>query len=490
MIRLILSSHDWDPNWPRIINNIHIQPELLPYANLPKVGEYLYNMSGYVIVAASVCKIIYSLGFTQIPIQTILHGLNVVVQTLTVFLLFSIGKKLNGRALGLLAATFFTVFPLAVLEAHYERIESWLCLLATATLYCSFSFRTAPLRQSFLIGALIGLALVTKVNLLYLGFIPAILLVNFWLDTTSGSLAQRNKKFGSYGALVITGILLAASINSPYLMRHIPETIEATKNLANFYMTPEYPYAEEHYSYFSQLLVCLRYFWFTLGPLWCIFAVAGLLTYKKNSEFYWMLTVPLLCFIFFSALQVNFFERNYSPLEGYICLIAALGVFYIQQWSKHFLTNSAIRIFTPPVIVFSMLYTPLKLDTDVVSHYMKNSDKPPRNAFQEILKNDFPGFWIKNISVVYKDKHPTPERPPKAPRIYQLDDLNDHWSRDALLALQTQGFKKVAIYCSEFSHLPPNTFTIYHAAAKNHYFVREDEWPAEVPRDYFKTNCP
>ena len=114
----------------------------------------------------------------------------------------------------------------------------------------------------------------------------------------------------------------------------------------------------------------------------------------------------------------------------------------------------------------------------------------PRIEFQETLKKDFQGFWIKNVHVTVGFTNAIPEKPEKAPRIYHLEDYNQYWNAPHLKKLKENGFVHVGTYCSDFYDLPASNYTIYHAAAKNHYWVRQDEWPATVAPGYFKTNCP
>jgi len=497
LIRLMLTSHQWDPNWVRLVDVVHPQAELLPFLEIPKPGEHFYHMAGYMMIGAVLCQMLAMIGLGDVPIQMVLHVLNLVIQVGVICLLYAIGKKSGNRLLGIFAATLFVLFPLAMLEAHYERPESWLCLLATACLYYSLQFRTAPLRYSSIIGLLIGLSGASKASQLFLGLIPALLLLPTWLNTSGKTLVQRSILVIACGVVLCICLSLALAINTPFIPENLAATITSVKHMASFYATPTYPYDEEKYNYLRQFGVSLSYFRFTLGTAWCFFFSAGLIKitvqYRSASDaqkdFYLVLSVPLLLFFFYSALQVNFIERNFSPWQGAICLVSAQGMLWLWQWGERSLSR-IMRVFACVVAVLALAYTPARIDLIVLQHYIWHRDTPPRIAFQETLKNDFPGFWIKNVYFDFKVTGKAPEKPGKAPRLYQVDDMNDHWTKSALQKLESQGFRQVALYCSEFSDLPANSLTIYHAAAKNHYYVREDEWPDAVPKNYFKTNCP
>jgi hypothetical protein len=193
----------------------------------------------------------------------------------------------------------------------------------------------------------------------------------------------------------------------------------------------------------------------------------------------WAVLSPAIFLILYFPAQIIFIERNFVSIEGLASLVSAVGLTVIAR--QHWAVFSAVAIVT--------LSTALRLDATFINNYIHKSDNPPRLAFELPLKKDFDGFWIKNVYFTHNYTGELPEKPPKAPRLYKVEDLNEHWSRDYVTKLQVSGFTRVALYCSEFSHLPPNNLTIYHSAAKYHYFVRNEEWPAALAKDYFRSNC-
>ena len=497
LIRLMLSSHNWDPNWVRLEGIITPQPEALTPESSHSSSGIFYNLSGYILAGAGISKILYGLGFSDWPIPSILRGFNILIQLATLLLLYLTGKKLFNRCAGLLAALLFVVFPLVVMEAHYERPETWLCFLLTAVLCCCAYFYDAPLRYSALIGVLTGLSMASKTNQVFLLGLPGLLLLHSWLTTKTESVAIKTKKFFIGGTVMVLCVLLTLFIHAPFLLTHLGEVIEGLKGQANFYSSPAYPYSEEHYSFAHQLFINLRYFHFTLGSLWCLFFLIGLvflvLDYLRHPSSQKIVNItlilPIVILLVFSASLAVFTERSLSSLEGALCLVTAVGFVYAAQQLQQFISTRVIATTLTAVLLLLMLLTPLHLDYVFVDSYVHHPQKTKRVLFQEALKKDFPKFWIKNVYFALKVRGELPAKPEKAPRLYQIDDLNEHWTPKYLGQLEQNGFRKVATYCSEFYQQPPNTLTIYHAAAKNHYYVRMDEWPAEVPSDYFKTNC-
>lgn len=487
MIGLLVEGRSWDDAIIQLIETQTYQEELKPFTNLPSADHHYYNFSGYVMLAATVCKGLYAIGLDSLSIPRILHGLNVTFQGLTLILLYLVANRAGGRFTGLWAMAFFTAFPLALIESHYERQESWLCLLGTALVYVALRFHEAPRIISLLMGILIGLSITAKYSHVYLGIVPAILLASQLLHSPASSRMHAARDFITNGLIVVTGIVLAMAINVPSLMMHLPDYFAEIRGITQIYQKVNYPYAMEQYSYLGQMGVIANYFMHTLGGLWIAAFVIGtivLLVPRWRPEAITLpvalvITTPVLFLVVYFSAQLIFIERNFATVEGLISIISAIGLVKITQ-QRQVLAAAVLAL---------ILIVPIRLDIAVVSHYFTKQDNPPRQAFELPLKQDFEGFWIKNVYFTHNYTGALPEKAPKAPRLYKVEDLNEHWSRDYVAKLQASGFTRVAVYCSEFAQLPPNNLTIYHSAAKYHYFVRNDEWPADVAKDYFRSNC-
>jgi 4-amino-4-deoxy-L-arabinose transferase-like glycosyltransferase len=299
LIRLMLDSGNWDPDWYRLLDVVHMDEDIKQLMVVPPGGAYFYHTAGYVMIAASVCKILYAAGLTGLSIPKILHGINLFVQALTLLLLYRIGKQMVNRYVGLLSMIFFTLFPLAAMEAHYERIESWLCLLATALVYVSFRFRKTPKLTSFVMGLLIGLSFATKFSQLYLGIIPVTLFLHFFFRENPAPIPERMFALLAYGGLLIAGIVLAVAVNVPYMVEHFYGYLDSMKGVQAFYTTPVYPYAEEYYSYLGQLNVIGRYFVVTLGAGWMLCFLLGMVRsqgpHVPDEYTRWIIAAFLFC---------------------------------------------------------------------------------------------------------------------------------------------------------------------------------------------------
>jgi len=498
LIKLILESHDWDADWNRLVDIIHVPEVLKNFAATPDLTHHSYNLSGYTVIGAVFCKIIYSFNFIQPSIQKNIHFLNVIFQLATLPLVFLIGKKIANRYVGLLAILFFSIFPLAIAEAHYERPEAWLCLLTTAIVYFSLKFEERPIQTAACIGVLIGLSIVTKFSQIFLGIVPVILLINHFFLTGKENLKSKFAEILVYGIIILIFMTVFAFINTPFIFKYFPDYLATVSELQNFYAKPAYPFAEEHYHFFQQLCVILYYFYATLGGGWLFCLGLGIILMLTapvtNKNIGWapgfIFVLPLVFLIFLFSLQVNFIERNFASVIGLISLLSAIGFYNSVLYVKTMIRSQLPRYTLIALLALIVLYPASKLGFLFVKNHIKQPDYSERIIFQNELKKDFHEFWIKNIFITSNILNQLPELPNGSPRIYHVEDLNEYTTRNYLANMKNNGFTAIAEYCSDFYNLPPGDFTIYHARARDHYLIKNEQWPTEVARDYFKTNCP
>ncbi len=141
---------------------------------------------------------------------------------LSLFLIFQIGKKLNNSETGLLAAAFFAVAPLHVVNSHFLTSDVTMVFLLLGSLYFFLSsLEHGGIRIRTASGFLLGLAIAAKYN--------AAFLLPLWIG---GDMIDRPQlwrtKFLGYAA-IITGFLLG----EPYALIHPREVINSiSKGLA------------------------------------------------------------------------------------------------------------------------------------------------------------------------------------------------------------------------------------------------------------------
>lgn len=500
LIQEMLASGDWTADFSRIADRLSLQEEWQPYTgtDLPRSDGHYFNLSGYIVVATAVCALVQAAGGFDLSIPFILHGFNVLLQTLTLCLLFNIGRQMAGRWLGLLGVLFFTLLPLAVTEAHYERPESWLAFLSSLILFALLQYEQAPRRSLLTMGMAMGFSLAVKFSQLFLGLIPLCLFACVLGQADQAPFSTRWRRVVMDGVILGLGLIAVLAINVPFVLTHLPEYFHEVRISSSFYDIPHPMYSMAHYDYVSQLGFISHYFHSTLGIAWCVLLLLGF--YKcffspvtgVSMPLYYRLSLvlPPLFLLFFFSTKDNFTERTFAATEPMLCMVSALAFYSLGSTLRRLSIPAWIQLGILPVLLALVLASAFKLNYVFVQNHIRQAGYVPRITFQENLKKDFPGFWIKNVHVTLGFVGAIPEKPGKAPRIYHLEDYNQYWSAPHGEKLRHSGFVLIATYCSDFAELPASNHTIYHAAAKNHYWVRQEEWPATVAPGYFKTNCP
>ena len=72
------------------------------------------------------------------------RSISALVDTITVLLVFLVGRKLFGRQVGLLSATIYAITPLAIQLSHFYTTDIWLACFVTLTI---LSARASPQRN-------------------------------------------------------------------------------------------------------------------------------------------------------------------------------------------------------------------------------------------------------------------------------------------------------------------------------------------------------
>lgn len=452
-----------------------------------------YNFAGYIVMGLFLTECVNWLGFQNISTQTILHLANVVFQFITLGLIFVATDKLFDRLTAWLAVSFFVFFPLAIFEAHYARPETWLCFLAMSVFFCGLFVEKKPFLYYSLMGVFLGLSFSAKFNQLFLGVIPALLLLQGFF-CSSDNFSLRINKILFYGGSVLFFMVLSVWLTTPFIVEDFHHHVISLLEVYDFYDDPAAPYDVGNGSYIEQLYRNIDYFISTLGVAWCLCFLVGCFMLVKYSVLKSADENSALCFslvllctmliLYFSSLPV-FFERSYSSLEGFIAIISAVGLAKLIYAVK---VSQYKKILITLILMCAVFYTPIKLSVDFVQYYIHGKGDQRRTDFQKVMQKDFPEFWFKNVHESYNFSNRLPEKAPKADRLYVLKDYNGPWTTRLLNTMQDNGFVWVGEYRSEFYGLPTNNLTVYHQQHRYLYLVREDEIPQSLTEGYFKAN--
>jgi len=188
----------------------------------------------------------FAVSFVQDPtvFYLIARGCSALLGAATVVLVYGIGKQIQGRALGLVAALFLACSYEHVIHSHYCTVDAALTFMFTLGVYASLLIvRDASTTQYLRAGFIIGLACAVKFNGV---FATVALLVAHFLQQTPEPLAQR---FFSKKLLIgLCSIIAGHFAGSPFFYLDPGAAFREIAELNAFHVAPSatlMPYVKE-----------------------------------------------------------------------------------------------------------------------------------------------------------------------------------------------------------------------------------------------------
>lgn len=140
-----------------MINSNDLNPHEFYY---PTLSIYIYVI---IFKLIQLCSIIGLISFDSYSLILAARYISAVFGTLTIFIVYLIGKTLYTRQIGLIAASFLTAAPLAVAQSHYGSIDSAVTFfISISFLFSSKLIKSNKLKYYILAGSFAGLAFSTK----------------------------------------------------------------------------------------------------------------------------------------------------------------------------------------------------------------------------------------------------------------------------------------------------------------------------------------
>jgi YYY domain-containing protein len=218
--------------------------------------------------------------------------LTALADTLTVALVFLIGRRLFGVAAGLLASMLYASSVLAIQLAHFFAVDTWLTLFVTATLYLLMRFLERPtLGWSLATGAVIGMAFATKASVpALLAPVLATYAYVFWKSE------DRRHVLGiaAAGGLVS---LLFFTMFEPYALIRIRPFVEDIRLQARIVRGQfDIPYTRQFVGLTPGIYELRNMFAYTMGPGLLLAALAGTIwaSWRAITSRHLQLAIPVL----------------------------------------------------------------------------------------------------------------------------------------------------------------------------------------------------
>ena len=485
---------NWQPDWYRVGKKTEEETgkdfSAARAASRDLPHDHHYNFSAHMLLSAAIIKPLRALGITA-STTALLHHIALAWDTLSLLLLIAAARRLGGHPLALCSAIIYTVFPLAVQGSHYARPDALLTAMGSAVLWLALQknsfiqWRWAHWKWLLANGVVLGIAVGGKASQLMLGIFPALASSAVLLDRTQW-------KPGTLARIAADGVVLLALIAAMLGLMFFVGDMTARdfwlslQSIQLYYQHPNPPDTLEHYSFGAQLFKTLHYFYATLGwPLvLAIFAGTIALARKPDKLPLLLLTVPLVFFLLYFASLPAFFDRSFCALAAAIVLLAASGITAVVDITA----VNAIRALPAKIFVITLVtglacWKPALIQYHLQTDHLRQHHNVDRLAFQRQLRQTWSqktgvDFWLKNIDTRELFSQTLPERPPKNPRIYVAEDMNDWNSRDYLQKLRDNGFVQIAEFEGDFADMPTNSLITVHEAARFIYFVRQDDMPA------------
>lgn len=474
LVEDINTSGHWQPDWYRARAGLKIDAyfeQENTRTDLPH--DHHYNFTAQILSGAALLKTARALG-SDVHVPALLHHLAFFWETVSLLCVIGAARHLGGAPLARVAALLYTVFPLAVQGSHYARPDALLTAMGSAILWLSLLHdRMKPTAWIAANAGVLAFAIVGKASQLMLGIFPALAFMHMLVSTAPGSnrlsrvLIQGTALAFSIGALVSITFALADIRWHDFIL--------STQQIMLYYNNPSPPDGLAHYSWFAQCANILHYFHATLGAPWLLAMAIGTVSlWSKHRFAAAVLALPIFLFTVYFASVPAFFDRSFTSSSSAFVLLAAAGIGHL---TAHITRPRRSAILTL-LVAMAFSYQPILISADLYTDHLGKHRSEQRLAFQKTLKSEWPGFWLKNVARSDIFGRALPEKPPNNPRIYVVEDFNDWNSTQYVQQLRDNGFVAVTVFTGDFAHVPTSSLHTVHEAARYHYLVRRDEWPA------------
>lgn len=473
----IVHTGDWQPDWRRV------QPANAPHAFFEQevqrtdvAHDHHFNFTTHILISAGMLKLVRDWSI-DMPTATLLHHIAFFWDTVSLLCILAAGRQLGGSTLAGIAAVLYTVFPLAVQGSHYARPDAFLTALASAlTLLALVRHRLPSAHWAIGNGGILALAVVCKPSQLLLSLLPGSAWLSAWIATAN----RKNCSLHIFleGILLTSTLLLCTVALFQFAKIGWQDFADSVRTISAYYFHPAPPDSLEHFSWLIQLQNISHYALTTLGiPFLLAVMTGGYLVAIRLPTAAWVLIMPVVALVAYYSTIPTFFDRSFCVLSANLVLLAAYAI--------HATITSIVtlrwRIAAAVLLSLVIGYTPAVINYHLQTDHLRHHHGEDRRLFQNQLKSQWPGFWLKPVNRGDIFGRTLPSKPATMPRIYVVEDFNDWNSRDYAQQLRDNGFVQIAEFTGDFASIPTSSLLTVHEAARFRYFIRRDEWPADKP---------
>jgi 4-amino-4-deoxy-L-arabinose transferase-like glycosyltransferase len=245
--------------------------------------------------------------------------------TLTVLVVYIVGREMRGKRTGLLSAAVLGGSYLHVIHSHYATFDVMVTfLISLALLFSLLLVQRREAKWYFLAGLCAGLAGATKYNGALALIIP---LAAYCLSASWGEWGWLSGRL----LLILGGFLLGFFGGNPFALPDLPGFLNGLATVLHHYGT-QHPGFEGlgNWRWYPGVFLASAD-----GP-WIVFGLVGLalLTWRDWKKGLLLLVFPVLYYLLVARFVVRF-ERNMVPLLPFL----ALGVGWLLDVGADWLAN-------------------------------------------------------------------------------------------------------------------------------------------------------
>ncbi len=347
------------------------------------------------------------------------RALSALADTGSILLVYLLGRRMYGSEVGVLAAAFTALAVIHIQNSHFYRPETFSVLFTLASFWAMLRMvERRRLRDSALLGLMVGLALAPKVNVLPL-VLPLALAYGYWILDGAG-----NRWTGITSGLVLRMLLHAMAamavatavffVASPYALidfRHFVGDLLAQANMAR--NAGLWPFTVQYIDTSPFIYQVRQSALWGLGlPLGIVawaavpFTLAMAFIYQVRRRSTLRSDLLVLAWVVPSFLLLESFEvrflRYVFPLMPFLVLMGSRMLVWLVEWSRRQTSR------THPVSSWGLKWLPVGLVAIVLAATAFHA-----LAFQRVYANDHPAVeasqWIReNVpdgSGIVSDNH-------------------------------------------------------------------------------------
>lgn len=272
-----------------------------------------------------------------------------VLSSISIILIYYLGKKLFNKNVGLWAALFTAINYRHVLSSHFALADAPLTVFIVISIFLTLRVLNSPTAKNyFSAGVGVGLTLSVKY---FIHTIP-LLLVSYILS------GWKNKSI----VLALFGVILTFFILNPYLLLDPSGAKEQHELNAQFYGVSGFSF-QNLFDFGRVPLFSLYYlFEYALGNYLSIIVILGIIVslFRYTKQAFLLLSVVAPFMYFFLILSGTTFVRNYSAILPLLTIFAGIFVDQLIHTLKtRKIVSSSVLPLISVLIAFFLLYQPL-----------------------------------------------------------------------------------------------------------------------------------